>query len=129
MSPPSAEPNATCPGEKPEKSDPFNAPILISFPIRVSPPVNERTFSLLLNIFQSESERNPLLLVVACVRVNSHVSGLYESGHTVTERSERPIFVASMPERVNISAVLIAMLPERVAMVPERAFCARKSVK
>ena len=73
MSPPSAEPNVTCPGVKSERSPPVNAHIVTLSPIRVIPPPKVRIFSLLLNIFQSVSERNPLLLVVACVRVNTQV--------------------------------------------------------
>jgi hypothetical protein len=114
---------------KPVKIHPVTAPILIVFPTRVSPPPNVRIFSLLLKVFQSVSERNPLLDVVACVSVNIHVRLLYVSGHTAAERAVRPIFVATVDTSAERVPERVEMLPERVAIVPERAFCALVFVK
>ena len=46
-------------------------PILL--PVRVSPLVNVKIFSLLLNVVQSVRERKPLLVRDACQIPNNHV--------------------------------------------------------
>jgi hypothetical protein len=72
---------------------------------------------LLLNVFQSVLERNPLADDVACARVKTPVRLLYESGHTA-ESAVSPILVATVDmsdERVPERDVTV---PERVAMSP-----------
>jgi hypothetical protein len=100
---------------------------------------------LLLNVFQSVLERNPLADDVACARVKTPVRLLYESGHTaesavspilvatvdmsdervperdvtVPERVETVVFVVeSDPERVEIFVTAVARLEERIFAIP-----------
>jgi hypothetical protein len=125
----------------------FVSPIL--FPIRVTPVPKVRTDSLELKVFQSVAERAPVVVVFAMLIPNTPVVLLYVSGPraesavnqillaTVPERVERLLLVVARdPESEKIFEFVAVRLPERVHIlpvsvftVPERAFCARVSVK
>jgi hypothetical protein len=122
----------------------------------VIPVPKVRTDSLELKVFQSIAESAPVVVEFARSIPNTPVALLYVRGPraeravspilfaTVPESERRSEFVvASDPERVAIFPIAVARLPERVPMLPEsvlillpmfarepeRASCARRSVK